>query len=78
MHEMISAALAGERAKAEAIDLKLSGLHRDLFIESNPIPAKWATFTLGLNPKGIRLPLTWLSDEYQDTVRAAMVQAEVL
>jgi len=78
MHEMISAALAGDRAKAEAIDAKLAGLHRDLFIESNPIPAKWAVYAMGLAKQGIRLPLTWLSEEFQDTVRAAMVQAEVL
>ncbi len=78
MHEMIAAALAGDRAKAEAIDAKLAGLHRELFIESNPIPAKWAVFELGLAKKGIRLPLTWLSDACQDAVRAAMAQAEVI
>jgi len=78
MHEMIAAALAGDRAKAESIDAKLAGLHRDLFIESNPIPAKWAVFALGLAKQGIRLPLTWLSEDCQAAVRAAMAQAEVL
>jgi len=78
MHEMIAAALAGDRAKAEAIDAKLAGLHRELFIESNPIPAKWAVFELGLAKKGIRLPLTWLSDACHGAVRAAMAQAEVI
>jgi len=78
MHAMIAAALAGERARAEAIDAKLAGLHRDLFIESNPIPAKWAVYTLGLAKKGIRLPLTWLAADCEDAVRAAMAQAEVI
>jgi 4-hydroxy-tetrahydrodipicolinate synthase len=78
MHEMIAAALAGDRAKAEAIDAKLAGLHKNLFIESNPIPAKWAAFELGLIKKGIRLPLTWLSAGCHDAVRAAMAQAEAL
>ncbi len=78
MHEMIAAALAGDRAKAEAIDAKLAGLHRALFIESNPIPAKWAVFAMGLAKKGIRLPLTWLSEGCQDAVRTAMAQAEVI
>jgi len=78
MHEMIAAAIAKDHASAEAIDAKLSGLHRSLFIESNPIPAKWAAAELGLIKKGIRLPLTWLSDGCRDAVRAAMIQAEIL
>ncbi|QSA97023.1 4-hydroxy-tetrahydrodipicolinate synthase [Methylococcus sp. EFPC2] len=78
MHEMIAAARAGDRAKAEAIDAKLAGLHRDLFIESNPIPAKWAVAELGLIGTGIRLPLTWLSEDKREPVRAAMRQAEVV
>lgn len=78
MHEMCFAAIAGDRQAATAIDAKLAGLHRDLFIESNPIPAKWAVCEMGLIKKGIRLPLTWLSDCCQETVRNAMRQAEVI
>ena len=78
MSAMVAAALANDRANAESIDAKLAGLHRDLFIESNPIPAKWAVCQLGLMHKGIRLPLTWLSEACQDAVLAAMAQAEVL
>jgi 4-hydroxy-tetrahydrodipicolinate synthase len=78
MHEMIAAALAGDHAKVESIDAKLAGLHRDLFIESNPIPVKWAAYELGLVKKGIRLPLTWLTEGCFDAVRAAMALAEVL
>ena len=78
MSEMVAAALAGKREDAERIDAKLAALHRDLFVESNPIPAKWAVCELGLIKMGIRLPLTWLSNGCQETVRAAMVQAQVL
>ena len=78
MREMVAAALAGDRQLAEAIDAKLASLHRDLFIESNPIPAKWAVAELGLTHQGIRLPLTWLAEGCRDAVRAAMALAEVL
>ena len=78
MSEMVAAALAKNREGAQSIDAKLAGLHRDLFIESNPIPVKWAVSQLGLIEKGIRLPLTWLSEACYEAVRAAMAQAEVL
>ncbi len=78
MSEMVAAALAGDSGNAESIDAKLAGLHRDLFIESNPIPAKWAVCELGLIQKGIRLPLTWLSEGCRSAVHAAMAQAQVL
>ena len=78
MREMVAAALAGDRQLAEAIDAKLASLHRDLFIESNPIPAKWAVAELGLIHQCIRLPLTWLAEGCRDAVRAAMALAEVL
>jgi len=75
---MISAAMAGDRATAEAIDTKLTGLHQQLFIQSNPIPVKWAVAEMGLMGTGIRLPLTWLTDDCVTAVRAAMQQAGVL
>ena len=78
MHEMAAAALAGDRAKAEAINGRLVGLHKALFLESNPIPVKWAVHQLGLIPPGIRLPLTPLSESCQPAVRAAMQQAGVI
>lgn len=77
MREMVAAARTGDRARAEAIDAKLAGLHKDLFIESNPIPVKWAVHEMGFVKTGIRLPLTWLSDACHEAVRAAMRQAEV-
>ncbi|MDS4042823.1 MAG: 4-hydroxy-tetrahydrodipicolinate synthase [Candidatus Competibacter sp.] len=78
MHDMAAAALEGDRARTEAIDGRLAGLHQALFLESNPIPVKWAVGQLGLIPPGIRLPLTPLSEPFQPAVRAAMQQAGVM
>jgi len=77
MHEMCTAALAGQREHAMALNDGLAGLHRALFLESNPIPVKWAMTELGLSPRGIRLPLTWLSEPAWPDVKAAMQQAGV-
>ncbi len=78
VHKMITAAINGDRATAEAMDTKLTGLHQHLFIQSNPIPVKWAVAEMGLMGQGIRLPLTWLTEDCFDTVRDAMRQAEVM
>ncbi|MDS4029759.1 MAG: 4-hydroxy-tetrahydrodipicolinate synthase [Candidatus Contendobacter sp.] len=78
MREMAAAALAGDRVQTEAINARLAGLHQTLFLESNPIPVKWAVHQLGLIPPGIRLPLTPLSESCQPAVRAAMQQAGVI
>ncbi|MCK4841048.1 MAG: 4-hydroxy-tetrahydrodipicolinate synthase [Methylococcales bacterium] len=78
VHKMITAAISGDKSTAEAIDVKLQGLHQHLFIQSNPIPVKWAVAEMGLMNKGIRLPLTWLTEDCFDTVRNAMRQAEVI
>jgi 4-hydroxy-tetrahydrodipicolinate synthase len=74
MADLCEAALAGNAEKARAINEKLMPLHKDLFIEANPIPVKWALVEMGLMHKGIRLPLTWLSESCHDTVRQAMRQ----
>jgi 4-hydroxy-tetrahydrodipicolinate synthase len=72
MQEMCEAALAGDRETALALNARLDGLHRALFLESNPIPVKWAMAEMGLAQRGIRLPLTWLSDDYHAPLREAM------
>jgi 4-hydroxy-tetrahydrodipicolinate synthase len=77
VHEMIMAAIKGDSETASAIDAKLAGLHKNLFIQSNPIPVKWAVAEMGLMGKGVRLPLTWLTEDCFDAVREAMRQAEV-
>ena len=78
MSAMCAAALAGDRAKAEEIDATLAGLHRNLFLEANPIPVKWALAEMGRIDTGIRLPLTWFSASFHDQLRAAMQQAGIL
>ena len=77
MHELCAAALAGQAARARALDARLAPLHRALFVEPNPIPAKWAVRQLGLIQGGIRLPLTQLSAAGQVTMRQAMLAAGV-
>jgi 4-hydroxy-tetrahydrodipicolinate synthase len=78
MADMVAAALRGDHATAEKLDKPLAALHRDLFIEANPIPAKWALTRLGLMGEGIRLPLTPLSAGVQPAVLAALGEAGVL
>jgi 4-hydroxy-tetrahydrodipicolinate synthase len=78
MHELCAAALDGNRGEAERINGRLKPLHEALFLESNPIPVKWAVSELGLIPSGIRLPLTPLSASLHATVRQAMQEAGIL
>lgn len=74
MADLCNTALEGKADEARAINEKLMPLHKDLFVEANPIPVKWALVEMGLMHKGIRLPLTWLSESCHDTVRQAMRQ----
>ena len=53
-------------------------LHRDLFVEANPIPVKWAVQQMGLMGPGIRLPLTYLESVNHQRVRDAMIKAGAL
>lgn len=78
MHAMIKAARNGDADEAARIDSALAGLHRDLFLESNPIPVKWALAEMGRIPKGIRLPLTWFAETYRAQLRHSMVAAGLL
>ena len=78
MHEMCAAAIAGDRARAEELNDKVAALHKNLFLEANPIPVKWALHEMGLIPDGIRLPLTPLSERHHQAVRDAMKQAGIL
>ncbi len=78
VHNMVSAAIKGDKAEAESIDKKLQALHQQLFIQSNPIPVKWAVAEMGMMTQGIRLPLTWLTEDCFEPVLNAMKQAEVI
>lgn len=77
MHEMCVAAFSGDLNTAREINSKLLRLHIDLFVEANPIPVKWAVEQMGLIGRGIRLPLTPLSEKYHQLVRQAMKSASV-
>ncbi|MBY0577734.1 MAG: 4-hydroxy-tetrahydrodipicolinate synthase [Burkholderiales bacterium] len=77
MHLMCAAALIGDVAAARAINDKLLGLHRNLFVEANPIPVKWAVSKMGLIGPALRLPLTQLQNCHHETVLTAMREAGI-
>ncbi len=78
MHELCVAALAGDVATAMAMQMRLLPLHRQLFIESNPIPVKWAVARMGLCSGALRLPLTELEPGNQVKVEAALREVGLL
>jgi 4-hydroxy-tetrahydrodipicolinate synthase len=78
MADMVAAARRGDAARAAELDARLAGLHTALFLEPNPIPAKWALARMGLMGEGIRLPLTPLSAEVQPKVLSALQQAGII
>ncbi len=75
MHEMCVLARQGDINEARLINNRLQHLHRNLFLEANPIPVKWALAELGLIKNGIRLPLTRLAEANQPRVKMAMQHA---
>lgn len=75
---LVDAARCGDREKAEAIDVPLRELHDKLFIESNPIPVKWAMARLGWINEFYRLPLTSPELESQKAIEAALQNAGLL
>jgi 4-hydroxy-tetrahydrodipicolinate synthase len=77
MSDMVAAAIRGERAAATQIDQRLVALHRNLFVESNPIPVKWAAARMGLCGGTLRLPLTELSAEYHAVVTESLFAAGI-
>lgn len=77
MSQMCSLALGGNEAAAQAVDDKLSLLHKNLFLEANPVPVKWALQQMGLIEAGIRLPLVELDARFQLQVSEALVKAEI-
>ncbi len=78
MHDMCEAAMAGNVAKACEINGKLFPLHQKLFVEANPIPAKWILQQMGLIQAGIRLPMVNCSAQFHDVLRSAMKSAEII
>ncbi len=78
MADLAAAALGGQRARARQLDAALLALHRDLFVEANPIPAKWLLARMGLIEPGIRLPLTELASAHHAAVEASAQAAGVV
>lgn len=74
---MCELALEGKEEDAEQADRSLMMLHENLFLESNPIPVKWAMHKMGYCSEAIRLPLTVLAKEYHSQVEAAMRAAGI-
>jgi len=77
MHAMVALGRAGDVKAAREINARLLGLHKHLFCEANPIPVKWACASMGLIQNALRLPLTQLSADCHERVRAAMRDAGV-
>ncbi len=77
MHEMCRLALAGETEKASLLNARLASLNHALFLESNPVPVKWALFELGFIQQGIRLPLLPLNEAYRISLREAIRHAGI-
>jgi 4-hydroxy-tetrahydrodipicolinate synthase len=78
MHELCQAALSHNKSLAEKINTTLMPLHEKLFLQSNPIPTKWALHHMGKIPSGIRLPLLPLDTQFHNSLKAAMQSAGIL
>jgi 4-hydroxy-tetrahydrodipicolinate synthase len=78
MHAMSIAATTGKRKQAEILNQRLMLLHEHLFLESSPIPVKWALKEMGRIPAGIRLPLTTLAPIHHDKLRATLRSVSAL
>jgi 4-hydroxy-tetrahydrodipicolinate synthase len=77
MHEMYACVMSKQNEKAIEINQQLFSLHTNLFIESNPIPVKWALKIMGLIKEGIRLPLVELNQEHHKIIQTAMKEAHI-
>jgi 4-hydroxy-tetrahydrodipicolinate synthase len=78
MHKMCKYAIEGDLEKATEINSKIEALHDILFCESNPIPVKWCLNKMGLIKKGIRLPLTWMDEKYDESLNNALIKTGIL
>ncbi len=78
MAQICALGLAGKADEARQLNRRIDHLHRDLFVESNPIPVKWALHEMGLIDSGIRLPLTPLSAQYRLRIRESLKAAELV
>lgn len=68
----------GKEQEARAVDAGIAELHRLLFVESNPIPVKWAVAQMGFGAVNMRLPMTVLAEAYREPLRQALIAAGAL
>lgn len=78
MHELCMAAIRGDVTQAMRIQMQLLPVHRQLFVEPNPIPLKWAMARMGLCQPALRLPLTELSPQHRPGVEQALHAAALI
>lgn len=78
MHELCMAAINGDVPKARELNARLAHLNQVLFVESNPIPVKWAVAEMGLTELGYRLPLTSLSEQYHALLRTSLKEVGLI
>jgi len=77
MHKLCAASMTGDREQATALNNQVALLHERLFVESNPVPVKWALYRMGLIGQGIRLPLVELNAAFHDQVCEALTVAGI-
>lgn len=78
MHELCTAAMAGDVKRAMEIQFKLMPVHKHLFVEANPIPVKWAMKRMGLCNDAMRLPMTRLTSANEPVVEGALRAAGLI
>ena len=78
MRDLCAAAIAGDARRASEVHLKLLPLHKQLFVEPNPIPVKWALQRMGRCGGALRLPLTQLTAANQQALEQALRECGVL
>jgi 4-hydroxy-tetrahydrodipicolinate synthase len=78
MHELCAAAMAGDARRAMEIQMKLLPVHKQLFVEPNPIPVKWAASQMGLCGPAMRLPMTPMSAANMPAVENALKSAQLI
>lgn len=78
MSKFCQSYLSGDQDLAIELDTKLQPLHEVLFLQTNPIPAKWALHSMDRIPSGLRLPLVELAEEHHDTLRAQLIKVNAI
>lgn len=78
LQKIYQLALNSKMDEARLLDKELAELHQNLFLESNPIPVKFAICKMDLSDKGIRLPLTWLTDENQEKLNKTLIKLGIV